>query len=167
MACCGRRSPSRCWAMATGAASCSSMLNPINHADDPHRHAPLPGRALCRLRRRLFDAAACRARRLDLVHRLGRHGCIASRSNGCWASACRATNLADRSLHPAQLAGLRDHVPLSAQRATRSRSKTRSASAAASSRSSSTARAVTGNDEAAHSAGGRRRAHIACRSFLG
>ena len=37
------------------------------------------------------DAAACRARRLDLVHRLGRLDVPRRRSNRSSASACRAT----------------------------------------------------------------------------
>ena len=76
------------------------------------------------------DAAACRPRRLDLVHRLGRHGCIASGWNGCSGFACRAQP-ADRSVHSARLARLSDDVPLPYARLMRSWSKTRWAFVAA------------------------------------
>ena len=59
-------------ATATRPASCSRMLNPINHAGTRAGVHALQGRALRRRRRRLRRAAARRARRLDLVHRLGR-----------------------------------------------------------------------------------------------
>ena len=54
------------------AAELFSLLNPINHAQHARRRAALQGRAVRRGRRRLLRAAARRARRLDLVHGLGR-----------------------------------------------------------------------------------------------
>ncbi len=53
------------------AAELFSLLNPINHASTPCGHSSLQGRALCRLRRRVFGAAAYRQRRLDLVYGVG------------------------------------------------------------------------------------------------
>ena len=91
------------------AADLFAMLNPINHAN-PRRHAALQGRALCRDRRYLLGAAACRARRLDLVHRLGRLD--VSRRPRADAGIPGAGQVpGPRSLHPPGLAALRDHLP--------------------------------------------------------
>ena len=51
-----------------------AVLDLESHQSLEHarRHSSLQGRAIRRLRRRLLDASACRARRMDLVHRLGR-----------------------------------------------------------------------------------------------
>ena len=47
-----------------------TMLNPINHTRSQADVDPLQGRAVCRCGRCLLGRAACRARRLDLVHGL-------------------------------------------------------------------------------------------------
>ncbi len=57
---------------ADEAYRCFSMLNPVNHALDEKAAEQLPHRTLCRGGRHLFVAGQGRARRLDLVHRLGR-----------------------------------------------------------------------------------------------
>ena len=62
----------RGWAGATAPRRLLEMLSPMSHARTPEQVGDLPGRALRRRRRRLRRAAARRARRLDLVHRLGR-----------------------------------------------------------------------------------------------
>ena len=83
-----------------------ALLNPINHARDPADVAPLQGRALRGRGRRLFGRAARRARRLDLVHRLGRLD-VPRRRRGHPGPAPRRRN-ADRPPPPARrLAGLR------------------------------------------------------------
>ena len=106
----GRSSPSRGSAKATKAAGLFSMLNPINHARTPLGPAPLQGRALCRRRRCLCRAGSCRARRLDLVHRLGRLA-VPRRHRRDPGSAPDRLGAPSRPLHSGDLAGLRDHAP--------------------------------------------------------
>ena len=53
------------------AAELFSLLNPINHARTRADVLSLQDRALCGRRRHLCGGAACRTRRLDLVHGLG------------------------------------------------------------------------------------------------
>ena len=53
------------------AAELFHMLNPVNHTRTPGGRRALQDRALRAGRRRLRAAAARRARRLELVHRLG------------------------------------------------------------------------------------------------
>ena len=77
---------------------------PCPHAS---RHAALQGRAVCRRRRRLRHAASCRARRLDLVHRLGRMD-AARRSRKHPRSAHPGRVVIPRSLYPEGVAGFRD-----------------------------------------------------------
>ena len=60
------------WARADEAWRCFSMLNPVNHALDEAAAERYRDRTLCRGGRHLFGAGQGRARRLDLVHRLGR-----------------------------------------------------------------------------------------------
>ena len=55
-----------------GAAPLLRLLNPIYHGDDPRGRGALPRRAVRRRGRRVFGGRARRARRLDLVHGLGR-----------------------------------------------------------------------------------------------
>ena len=76
-----------------GGRAASRCSIPIHHADDPTGMQRYQVEPYVVCGRRLFRAAACRARRLDLVHGLGRLDVPRSRSNGCWASACRASNL--------------------------------------------------------------------------
>ena len=54
------------------AAELFHMLNPVNHTRTGAGRRALPGRAVRPRRRRLRPPRARRARRLDLVHRLGR-----------------------------------------------------------------------------------------------
>ena len=66
----------RSWEAATRSAELFHMLNPINHtrtAADVERYK---GGAVRDGRRRVRPTAARRARRLELVHGIGRHGCI-------------------------------------------------------------------------------------------
>ena len=99
-----------------------SMLNPINHARHARRDPSLQGRAVRRVRRPLLDAAACRARRMDLVHGLG--GMDVSRGPRVDIGLPVARqDAADRSVHPEQVAGLRDQLSIRHRRATKSRSK--------------------------------------------
>ena len=62
------------------------MINPINHTRTAGGCRALQGRALRGRRRRLRASDARRPRRLDLVHRARRAGCIRPRSRRC--SAC-------------------------------------------------------------------------------
>ena len=76
--------------------------------DQPREHArrrpPLQGRAVRGGRRRLRRAAARRPRRLDLVHGLGRLDVPGRHRVDPRASACAATTLVHRSVHPARVA---------------------------------------------------------------
>ena len=69
---CGRSSRSRSLGTATRPPRCLHLLNPDQSCAHADGSRSLQGRALRRCRRRLFRGAACRARRLDLVHGLGR-----------------------------------------------------------------------------------------------
>ena len=89
-----------------------SMLNPIHHADSPtgvHRYKVEPYVVCADI---YSDAAACRARWMDLVHRIGRMDVSRGAGMASRLSAARRKSGA-RSLHPARLAGFRDLVPLS------------------------------------------------------
>ena len=78
--------------------------------DQPCAHAggdrALQGRTLCRRGRRLFSRAACRARRLDLVHRLGRLD-VSRRHGGHPGHPPRGGFSDRRSLHSGGMAGIR------------------------------------------------------------
>ena len=66
------------------------MLNPINHSRTPGRRAAIQDRAVRGCRGCVRPSRSPRARRMDLVHRDRRAGCIASRSkesSGCIAVA--------------------------------------------------------------------------------
>ena len=73
-------------------------------SDQPRRHArrraALQGRALRRRRRRLLGGAACRARRLDLVHRLGRLAVPRRHRVRSWASRPGRTRSSSRPAFP-------------------------------------------------------------------
>ena len=104
-----------------------SLLNPIHHASTRaavHRYKVEPYVACADV---YSVAAARRARRLDLVHRLGRLDVPRRASSGSSASALRGATLVHRSLHSARVARLRDRRSATAPRATRSRSRTRTA----------------------------------------
>ena len=73
------------------AAALFALLNPINHARtraDVHRYKVEPYVVAADV---YAAAAACRARRLDLVHRLGADGCSAPASRASSGCACGAT----------------------------------------------------------------------------
>ena len=122
------------WATATEAGELLSMLNPITHAGTPRGRPALQGRAVRRRAPTLLRSAARRARRLDLVHRLGRLDVPRRHWNGFSAFACRARRCA-RSLHSRKLAGLRDRLPLSL-RALRDRGREPATASAAACRAS-------------------------------
>ena len=84
-----------------------SILNPINHANTRAANSSLQSGAIRRMRRRVLDAAACRAWRMDLV--LGLGGMDVSRGSrmDIGLSSPRQ-NVANRSMHPERVAGLRD-----------------------------------------------------------
>ncbi len=72
----------------------------------PHRRPALPRRALCGVRRCLFRHPPCRARRMDMVFRLG--GLDVSRRHRMDSgSAAEGRYAGDRSLHPVSLAAFR------------------------------------------------------------
>ena len=103
--------PPRCSGRGRRAVELFDLLNPIRHADRPRGGRALQGRALRRRGRRLRPAAAHRPRRLDLVHRLGRLA-LPRRPRGDPRLPKRRRPPGHRPVHPAGLAGLRDHLPL-------------------------------------------------------
>ena len=86
-----------------------AVLPAQSHQPRPHavRCASLQGGTLCHRRRRLWHRATCRARRLDLVHRLG--GMDAARRHREHPRAASGGRCpASRPVHPEDLAALRD-----------------------------------------------------------
>ena len=70
------------------AAELFSLLNPVNHGADRRGRRALPRRTVRRRRGRLLGAAAHRARRVDVVHRIGRLDVSRRASRASWASRC-------------------------------------------------------------------------------
>ena len=103
-----------------------AILNPINHTSTPRGRPPLQGRALRGRRRRLRRAAARRARRLDLVHRLGRLDVPRRHRVDPRLPPARRDALS-RPVHPARVAAASRSRSATTPRATRSRSRTRRA----------------------------------------
>jgi cyclic beta-1,2-glucan synthetase len=111
---------------ATRPPSCS-RCSTRSTARPRARTSPLQGRALHHRRRRLFGTAACRARRMDLVHRLGRVDVSSRHRIDSWPHASGRV-LASCPLYPGALAALRDRVSTSRPRAMRSPSRIPTAS---------------------------------------
>ena len=130
-------------------------VEPDQSRQHARRRPSLQGRALRRLRRRLRRAAARRARRLDLVHRLGRLD-VSGRPR-MDPRLPRARRDAASSIPCIPRAGAASRSSsATTRRATRSRSRTRAASAAASTRVELDGAALSG-DASADPAGRRRR----------
>ena len=101
----GRSWPSRRSAMAIRPANLFRMLNPINRTIIASERAALQSGAVRGCGRCLCRASSRRARRMDLVHRLGR--LALSRRHGMDSGIPRARHDAfHRSLHSAKLARL-------------------------------------------------------------
>ena len=86
----GRPSPSLMRGDGDKAGELLSMLNPIRHADSPtgvHRYKVEPYVACADV---YSDAATCRTRRMDLVHRLGRMDVPRGFGMAFWDFGCRA-----------------------------------------------------------------------------
>ncbi len=86
-----------------------SLLNPINHAGYARRHSSLQGRTLRGVRRCVFRAAACRPRRMDLVHGLSRLDVSHGRRRDSRNQAAGG-DAGCRPLHPARLGRFRIHL---------------------------------------------------------
>ena len=98
-------------ALGRGRQGSRTLFAPQPHQSRPDagRRVPLQGGALRRRRRRLCESAACRARRLDLVHGLSRMDATRRRGEHSWA-AHTGSGLTSRSVYPARLGGFRDYA---------------------------------------------------------
>ena len=114
------------------------LLNPINTSAHGGGRRALQERALRGGRRRLRPSPARRARRLDLVHRLGGMA-LSRRSREHPRPAPPRSDVRDRSLHPDLVARLRDLLAARHDALSRSWSRTPGTAVAASSPPLSTA----------------------------
>ena len=108
----GRRWPSPCRAMATRRANCCRCSTRSTTPTAPPaftatRSSPMSSAPIV-----YSDAAACRARRLDLVHRLGRLD-VSRGARVASRLSVAGQQSGARSLHSPQLAGIRNRIPLS------------------------------------------------------
>ena len=96
-------------ALGEGDKAAGAVLPAQSDQPRPHpvRRPPLQGGTLCHRRRRLCRAAACRARRLDLVHRLGGMDAAGRRREHPRAAPAGRCPGA-RPMHSEGLAALRD-----------------------------------------------------------
>ena len=114
------------------AAELVLVAQPDQPRANPRRRLSLQGRALRRLRRHLFDSAARRARRLDLVHGLGRLAAARGRREPARARIPRSVPVC-RSLHSQGVGPVRGDGEISNRAIFDLSSRTRRASVAASS----------------------------------
>ena len=88
----GWRWRGRAWTKANARRASAADDESGRAHPQPRGRGALSRRAVCGGGGRLIAPRPRRAERLDLVHRLGRAGCIASGSKRCWVSGCAATS---------------------------------------------------------------------------